>query len=484
MEELEHLRERVLKYEGFTARLKAALAKATSECKQSAARVQELQTAVASGDDGFGDGSVPPEVVGRLTVLSSSFAVVVCGDAARVIPDARLSASHPTLVDAALTAPSFVSPEEGAQLRARAREAAEELRAYRVRTEALLRQRESDLAAARERLLILQSQQVSGGSGEGEDEAEAEEAAMFSRRRQGSSSAAAGEDAGPSAKELQSQVTKLLRTRAELLERDRASQELITQLMRQGQGDETVDAAPAPRPAGQGRTTVAQLLSQAAAAPAASPPAASTPPGGAGAAADAAEKEALVAEYSAYRKRAVGLLREKEADIRRLSDDLESARLRTKAALTEASTGAPRSPTGKAGGADAEAPTSPVSSFLPSSRAGMGMLTPKGSPDIARAEYLRAALVRYLSASITDSSIKHQLESTLIMLLRLTPAEAAAVARAREEAAVLNTVHSVASGAVTAGGSVLSAAGIALGGLQQALHVPWGNGSSTMTRLR
>jgi len=122
-------------------------------------------------------------------------------------------------------------------------------------------------------------------------------------------------------------------------------------------------------------------------------------------------------EYSAYRKRAVGLIKQVDEQNARLTDELGALRskLRAAAGADEAGgQGSARTPGGAAAGLrPASSPGGP------------------GATTEARLAYLRKLLVKFLSSD--DASVRSSLESALIAVAELAPGDVLAIKRARAE---------------------------------------------------
>lgn len=412
---------------------------------------------------------------------------------------------------------AFVAPSDVAQLRQRMLEVQDELRKYRVRSEALLRQKDAELAAARERALQAQSERIITGVGDGTPSSSGMRGDSFgavgtaSAGQAGASSGlfgrgAAGGPAGvlgssgngagvsggvdelatnPSAMmrrigEYQAQVERLLRSRAELQERETSLRDQLVDAQRELQAMRDENTAFRLRvDDGQGGGTASGSAPMSPVAVRAPPSAAAASIAApAAAAAAAAELEAsmkvlqmehdkLSSEYAAYRKRAVGMLKEKDDQLRRMEDELTAARSRIKrAAEAEGSAHQPiasqqatnlqhaapavatPAPT-KKGGLPPPSPATPAHGFaaspagaaarhIPATSGVLGAANAAGAaaagpPDAARWEYLRNVLVRYLSTP-PDSDVRAKLEPALMMVLGLSAVEIAGIKTGRHHA--------------------------------------------------
>ena len=179
-------------------------------------------------------------------------------------------------------------------------------------------------------------------------------------------------------------------------------------------------------------------------------------------------------EYSAYRKRAEAMMKERDEQMRRMGEELSAVRAARAAARSEGDCGGHRasgegaaaggghfsSPGGGGGGAHvggAHAPPPPFS--------------PGGTPDASRWLYLRALLLRFLSEG--DGAMRASLEPPLFTVLALTPVEVAAIARAR----------AAASGPGAAVGQLVAATGAPAGVVEAASDLVNGTVSSVGSLL-
>jgi hypothetical protein len=202
------------------------------------------------------------------------------------------------------------------------------------------------------------------------------------------------------------------------------------------------------------------------------------------------EHEKLASEYGAYRKRAVGLLKEKDDALRRMEDELTAARTKAKqrGAGGEADSGfvvpSAASPAhGRSGGVVQSTPGGPAAAAaarrqVSSGTGGFGggssgPPTPGGPPDAARWEYLRNVLVRYLSTP-PDSDVRSHLEPALMMVLGLSPPEVMAIKSGRQAAAAA-AAHG-ANGGVASGVDASPAAALLTGTLTSL----WGTAASLL----
>lgn len=520
-EELVQLRERLRKFELLAKKLKNNVQAAQDEAKQQSQRVEELTAALraTSGSSLADVDDASTTVLGRVLISPHELVVLRTLDGSVKAADANdIITAFPALKASVEDAPMFKSPSDVKALEMKSTEAGEALRNYRVRAEALLRQRDAELAAARERIQLLQAHSVVSSSGlpslsapgeqqrqlalgvesvdgnaGGQEDEDDEDRGQYRSSNAGAARSTQQQYA-QQIQDMRVQIDKLLRSRSELLERDRASREVIAKLQR------TTAAAGGAAGSSTSAMGVADLLSAAVSTPTPSSSHSQTQSlgqggvGGAGGQHPAeVERDTLSAEYAAYRRRAVAMLKEKDESVKRLQEDLDGLRARLKSSLESAQelqlqqqsahatyglgsaqSSAAAQPTVQVDREGFRTPSKSRSGFESpaSSRMGLGnsgqegMRTPGGTPDMARAEYLRHTLVRYLAA--TDSSIKQQLEATMVALLRLSPAESLAIQKAKVETA--GTLHGVrgavaplapyaadlGSSIATAGGNVLS----------------------------
>ena len=431
-----------------------------------------------------------------------------------------------------------VAPGEAAALRSRCLEPVEDLRKYRVKAEALLRQRDAELSAARERAATAEA--LLGGSSLA---TAAAAAAAADAAASGLPSAHASQHpATPAAPgdleglqrrlaEAHSQAQRLLASRGEVLERERLAKEGEEEACReaalarkeallwQNKWAEAVGAPLAVSLSGDldGSTGLGVLAAGGGVGAGAAGAAGGGgragggdtydsygnpihAPGSSSSSAGASFTEAALAEakislqaeltkaqseYTAYRRRAVSMIKEKDEQLKRLAEDLSAARGR----LVEARSAASAAAGGGGGGGVAFSPSSSSSSSLPataypssplasgvvtagsppvegSSGSGSGSgtpsqmhagsaalpVTPNGTPDVSRWLYLRALLLKYLAEG--DSSIKGSLEPAIFTVLGLAPTDIAHIARARASS---GSGLGAGSGSGTAGEAVGSA---------------------------
>ena len=340
------------KYKAAVKKLRAMVDAKDAELAAAVSRVSELEVAArasasrsvlsalllgaAESDAG---GLESARVIARAVVGDAERVAWVClavdGGLSEWVLEDDVVTRVPRFAAAVRAVEPHASPADAAALRARADGPSEELRKFRVRTEALLRAKDAELGAARDR-------------------ADAAEAA---RREAG---AAAGEDGGELISELRRRTADALsaaeratRARADALERERAAIDAAEDAAREAAiaRDEATlwqtrwaEASGATvEGSGAGATTTAASddgalrasMTTVAAAPRAASPttlSAAVVAAESAAAATALELTKLTQEYTAYRRRAVALMKERDESLRKLSDDLAAARAKAKAA--------------------------------------------------------------------------------------------------------------------------------------------------------
>jgi len=451
-------------------KLKALLDTTQEELKSSQARVSELELAArASSTKSVLStllGVPAAEAEGVEARIAARVPVVEPGGETRVwccitAPDG--SRADWILEDDLLTrVPRFshpvrqcelhTTPMEAAGLRARVAEPVEELRKYRVRAEALLRQRDAELAASKER----SANNIEGVQGVGGDGAGSY--LSMSTSTSGETTEGLLRRLG----EAHSQAQRLLAARGDLLERERAAKEAEEEACReaalarkeatlwQSKWAEAVGAGfstASPGLASAATSSIAVISGTGGDAEGTHHSLTSTPSFSSSATLAAAVAEARAplqvelaktqGEYLAYRRRAVAMIKEKDDQMKRLAEDMSSVKARLAEAVASAAmattttTGQVQnsasfnsSPAG--GGVDFSSPLSLSSGVH---RAGTVPISPSHTPDLSRWLYLRALLLKYLGEA--DSSIRLSLEPALFTVLGLSPTDVSQIHRCR-----------------------------------------------------
>jgi len=350
-------------------------------------------------------------------------------------PEADVLAGFPGLSSAISECGICASPEEAASLRAAVVDAQDQLRVFRVRAEALLRQRGNELDALRQRAQQAEADRITGGGG-----AAASNLSGGGGGFRGSNNNGVDENGGnamtdgdslsppsfgiteagssPSSNSNSSNGganASLLRANAELKDREMRSRETIAQLTNEVQSlrekliTQRSIGGGGMSESGQHETAASSVVAF----------------------------RKLEEEYTAYRKRAIGIIKQKDDLASKLSEEVTSLR---SARSTRASSGegegggggnnngekqGPHTPGGKANGSSSSSSSSSSASFHAAS-------PPSIAASEARLAYLRKLLVKYLSTN--DVSVRHSLESALVAVAELTPTDVLAVRRAKEEA--------------------------------------------------
>ena len=446
------------KYKNVAKKLKAMLDEKTEEAKLTAARIAELELAARSAAHGSalsallsGDAEsarvLARAAIGGPPSTAPPMAYVCLGAAdgtgSEWVCEEELTSRAPRFATAVRSCEPHVAPAEAAALRLRSSDLSEELRRYRVRAEALLRARDADLQAARD----------------------VADLAEIGRREAVAVAAAGGHGGGEGVladlrrrlAEAQSQAERLLRARSELLERQRVASEMAEDAARettlarqeasmwQSKWEEAVGAVPgssgtaapilsATTSVGGVDATTSSLIGVNKGDPSSIDVTKDSQSANASAATEL-ELAKLSQEYTAYRKRAVALMREKDDQLQKSTQELTAARARTKAAqaslaaITASSAAAasvlsPASPSTITGGVGGGGGI--INHHTPSSPNGSG-----SAPDAARWAYLRALLVKYMAAGNDDLAMRNSLEPALATVLGLGPAEVMQIARSK-----------------------------------------------------
>ena len=558
------LRERLAKYQHAVAQMKEKIATMDVKLRtkdrslaELAPFVEQFKSSVLScaTEDGLGPAfrlvaKVPTEdadAVSAADGLRRAWAWVCIADdiAGRQEwhTEEVLLAKYPLLAPRLHALEPHVAPSDAALLRAKLGEQQDELRKYRVRAETLLRQKDTELATAREKVLQAQSERIAergpaafashGGSRPGGDEEAGGAYATHSPAAVAASGASRGR-----ADELAAQVERLLRLRAEAHEREASLRDQADELSRECASQRDQIAALQLRlggslgnggggGSGTGGAEDSAAATAAANAFSAASAAATVAAGGGGARApsssidttytalanssaslQAAEAslaaltsehsllsmshEKLQAEYGAYRRRAVGLMKEKDDQLRRVSDELTAARTKLKAGAAAAVGG---------GGSEAPSPTSMATYAAPMSSSRGSSGGSSAPPDKSKWEYLRNILIRYLSAGSGGGhdavAMRASLEPAIMMVLGLSQLEIAGIASnsakhaggAAEQlmSSPLTSIWSTASnllGGLTSSGSPATAAAAVAPATQYSTPQGQGRGGGAQLQLQ
>jgi hypothetical protein len=451
------LRGRVEKYKEVLARLKLAHKETLQQLATLTQRCHTLQSVADVLDSSIlarktADGSPDFQIVARVSLplssphLSSaaSHAQWVCLSCSNTNPDTvdstpflqewhrqeTVTAAFPTLSSPLSSTPLFSSPDETAALRARVNDITEELRRYRVKTEALLRQRDAEVAAEREKALAAESQRILSPS----HAASAMNSPTSVASGDGKMS---GDGLQQRVLELSAQVERLVRWQGEAREREGSLRDKIASLSHE------LDGRVAHASGGT------SLISE--------------PSNNSSSSADRVrmeafqtqlndaleEKDKLSTEFNAYRRRTLAMVKERDDQVSKLASDLSTARkqLRTlkiglsnvgldaTKILMEDDSGATQ-PTSQHTLEGSVAP--PASTATATTPASKGVLASPGSgpsmsasheglPSLPQWEYLKNILVRYLSAPASEERVRAQLEPAIMAVLGLSQVEVAGV---------------------------------------------------------
>jgi hypothetical protein len=454
--------QELTRYKSLAHKLKSLLEDAQAQLRTKSAQLDAL-TSSAAATTTSNDGSVSSTaaspvlnelISGDIRVLcrvshagSKSWALFAASDGrCDWRPEADVLAGFPGLSAAISECGICASPEEAASLRAAVIDAQDQLRVFRVRAEALLRQRGNELDALRQRAQQAEADRITGGGGGGGSPSMSLHRGNISGANvdeNGNAIMIDGDSLSPPSWGVTESTNSslnnssnsnggggggvnasLLRTNAELKDRDMKSRETIAQLTNEVQSlREKLSAqrngggmggANETSSSGQQHETVASSV--------------------------VAYKK-LEEEYTAYRKRAIGIIKQKDDLAGKLSEEvasLRSARSTPRGASSGEGGGSgeggiygekqgPLTPSGKSGGAllSSSSSSSSSTSFHAAS-------PPSIAASEARLAYLRKLLVKYLSTN--DASVRSSLEAALVAVAELTPTDVLAVRRAKEEA--------------------------------------------------
>ena len=562
------LRERLAKYQTVAKKMREALQEKEALLKEKQGElnalkpfVEQMKSSVLTASSG--GGGVPAfDIAARVQCSSDgvgwSWACISGKDGEGNMKqewhteDALLS-RHPGLVLSLRAVAPYLSPLDAEQLRSRLVEVQEELRKYRVRAEALLRQKDAELAAARERALQAQTDRITrsdssqrgsaffasgslrrgyndlygddaadnngsfsdgtpegrasgGGSGarslfglpsgkapsaagnddDGDDDAyDISSAAdregdgngrrtpsLFSSGRlpsafQQSQRSGFGDSVGgQQAAQLQAQVERLLRWRADAQEREASLRDACAEAQRENAGlRDELAALTLQMGTGNGSAVSATSVPSSSASAFQQPSLDAHTSGSGGLAAQLRSLQAehgkvtsdhakltsehsvlslqhdkLSGEYTAYRRRAMGLMKEKDEQLQKALEEVTSLRSKLASASASAAHAATASGTSPSGyghaGHDAiSAHATPrgggrSSRGTPSSSLSTSSTSSSSPPpDGPRWEYLRNVLKQYLSAS--DPSVRASLEPAVMMVMGLSQLEMQGIHKSR-----------------------------------------------------
>ena len=431
------------RYKTLAHKLKSLLEDAQAQLRTKSAQLDALTSSTPGLDGAVSSTAASPVlnelISGDVRVLcrvshagAKSWALFAASDGrCDWRPEADVLAGFPGLSSAISECGICASPEEAASLRAAVVDAQDQLRVFRVRAEALLRQRGNELDALRQRAQQAEADRITGGGGaaavnliggggfQGSNNGVDENGAnatidgdslsppSFGITEAGSSPSSNSNSSNGGAN------ASLLRTNAELKDRELRSRETIAQLTNEVQSlrEKLITQRSIGGGGGGGMSESGQHET---------------------AASSVVAFKKLEEEYTAYRKRAIGIIKQKDDLASKLSEEVASLR---SARSTRASSGE-----GEGGGSnngEKQGPHTPGgkasnSSFSSSSSSFHAASPPSIAASEARLAYLRKLLVKYLSTN--DVSVRHSLESALVAVAELTPTDILAVRRAKEEA--------------------------------------------------
>lgn len=470
------------KYKAIAHKLRSVLESTQAELKDKTAKLAALST---SGESGLlqllvADADAGISFAVRVPHDGRTFLLITAADGRfEWKAEHEVLAAYPDLESRIAATPFMTSALDASNLRSAAAEAQDQLRVFRVRAEALLRQRDNELATLRQRLQQTEADRIIGA----DDEIDG--GGSGTERVAGSLASESHAGHGQS-------VDRLLRIQHELREREARARDAVAELSTELQSTReqlaalrarfgVVDGSDGGGGSGGSQQSSAASSSSAGIGGAAATASATAATQSADANALSLSYKKLEEEYTAYRKRAVGLIKQRDDQIGKLSDDLNESKQKLRQTIAEqegnisgsSSAGVITSPaTGRVIGRGAAGGPSPEPSNSGSSSSNMSNI----SPD-AKLAYIRRLLVKYLTADASDASLRLPIENALMTVVDLPPSDLLQIKRARDTAASASLAgHG--SAATEAAATVASAAVDLLGGLWSTASSLIGGGSS------
>jgi hypothetical protein len=443
------------KYKSIAHKLRNVLESTQAELRDKTAQLAALKDAGGGGLlDALAAGGAGVAVAARVPAAGRTWVLLTraSDSAAEWRDEAAAVAAFPHLQREIGSAAPHAPPGDRAALADAAAAAQDQLRVFRVRAEALLRQRDAELATLRQRVQQDAASRLAGDGAGGDGD---------------------GDDAGAGAAPTQAQIDRLLRIQLDLREREARAREMAAALSEELAAARAQLAA-APPADGAGPAAAAGAGGAGAPSPAGAAGVGASASSGDASAATA--RQQLEEEYAAYRRRAVGIIKARDDAVAKLADEVAALRAKLRAAPPTPAPAPPPATDGSAdSGAGAAAASSSSAGFASPRGPGAAGGSPparaaaaSGTPLDAKWAYLRRLLVKYLST--TDSGLRAPLEHALITVAELPPADVLAIRRAQEAA-------SASAAPVAALASVTDAAAGVIGGLLSATGL-WGGGGA------
>lgn len=510
--------EALTKYKNIAYKLKKVLESTQIELKEKTAQLHALQDPTSNKDNNVSllselasyyenlpsqqssSVSVPPcsiSIVARVPFLNHTWLLLMCPTDGRTEwrEEHTVLNAYPFLTNIITNTPVWVNPQERQTLLENTKEAQEQLRVFRVRAEALLRQRDTELLTLKQKIQQNRTDRIIGSSNNNNEDNNTEDNDgntsndMDNGRFTSPSSHTGGKANGNNNTPA---VEKLLRVQADLRERESKAKDTVQQLSQEltkvqeqlqyvkTKYNLSHDDVPPALLSSSVFTTATAPLSSVSSSPSVLPssPSATVVPSSSPSSSltiDQISVKKLEEEYTAYRKRAVGIIKQRDEQIEKLNEEIEEVRNKlrnqqylhqqqqqqnqiTTSSVTSPATNTMSSPHPNSSFVPPPSSFSPGGSDTGYRFSSSGVLSPSTGSIDAKLQYLRKLLVKYLSS--TDPSVRLSLETAIMAVAELSPADVLLIKRVQQENDPATAVVAAVSNAADLVGGWLTSTGL------------------------